>query len=470
MDEHRNIKLNKKNIRSSIRSRKRQNNPVKIWIFRSLSVLLSLLFLMSCIFLGYQIQGRREFAKNKVVETTRENQPGDGNLKETTRAEDSSAPEAANIRKLNLIGGQGEKIGVSLPNQFRERWTRFSKYFSETLKAAGYTPMVNFALKRPDKQIFQEPEIAVDKIAAQQIADLKTLYEEGCKVIFVAPVEVSSLQEVLTEIRDHGVTVIAINQLPMETTGLNYLIGYDDMSVGQTEAEYVLKALKLTGQSKESESADQNGVIEEARRIEIFAGDPMDRSLWFRIPGMMETLFPYMDDGRLSIPSGQKEMEQFTVEALSDRQEKANAKLRMAEILKKYYSNGKELNAVLCTDDLLAEGVSEAITEAMAAGTYTGSRPVITGDGGDEATINALRGGTQTMTIFRNPETLSGILTEAADRILHGQEPEINDTETYQNGSMIVPAYRMKPTALTKENLEKEYVEPGFALTAEIID
>jgi putative multiple sugar transport system substrate-binding protein len=53
---------------------------------------------------------------------------------------------------------------------------------------------------------------------------------------------------------------------------------------------------------------------------------------------------------------------------------------------------------------------------------------------------------------------------------LHGQEPEINDTETYQNGSMIVPAYRMKPTALTKENLEKEYVEPGFALTAEIID
>ncbi|HAT02940.1 MAG TPA: sugar ABC transporter substrate-binding protein, partial [Oribacterium sp.] len=85
-------------------------------------------------------------------------------------------------------------------------------------------------------------------------------------------------------------------------------------------------------------------------------------------------------------------------------------------------------------------------------------------------TINALRGGTQTMTIFRNPETLSGILTEAADRILHGQEPEINDTETYQNGSMIVPAYRMKPTALTKENLEKEYVEPGFALTAEIID
>jgi putative multiple sugar transport system substrate-binding protein len=149
---------------------------------------------MSCIFLGYQIQGRREFAKNKVVETTRENQPGDGNLKETTRAEDSSAPEAANIRKLNLIGGQGEKIGVSLPNQFRERWTRFSKYFSETLKAAGYTPMVSYALKRPDKQIFQEPELTVDKIAAQQIADLKTLYEEGCKVIFVAPVEVSSLQ------------------------------------------------------------------------------------------------------------------------------------------------------------------------------------------------------------------------------------------------------------------------------------
>lgn len=467
MDEHRNIKLSKKNIRSSIRSRKRQNNPVKIWIFRSLSVLLSLLFLMSCIFLGYQIQGRREFAKNKVVETTRENQPGDGNLKETTRAEDSSAPEAANIRKLNLIGGQGEKIGVSLPNQFRERWTRFSKYFSETLKAAGYKPMVSYALKRPDKQIFQEPEIAVDKIGAQQIADLKTLYEEGCKVIFVAPFEVSSLQEVLTEIRDHGVTVIAINQLPMDTTGLNYLIGYDDMSVGQTEAEYVLKALKLTGQA---ESSAKNETIEGARTMEIFAGDPMDRSLWFRIPGMMETLFPYIDDGRLSIPSGQKELEQFTVEALSDRQEKANAKLRMAEILKKYYSNGKELNAVLCTDDLLAEGVSEAITEAMEAGTYTGSRPVITGDGGDESTINAIRGGTQTMTVFRNPETLSGILTEAADRILHGQEPEINDTETYQNGSMIVPAYRMKPTALTKENLEKEYVEPGFALTAEIID
>ena len=40
-------------------------------------------------------------------------------------------------------------------------------------------------------------------------------------------------------------------------------------------------------------------------------------------------------------------------------------------------------------------------------------------------------------------------------RVLDGKKPEVNDTETYNNGVKVVPSYLLKPVLVTKDNWEK---------------
>ena len=38
--------------------------------------------------------------------------------------------------------------------------------------------------------------------------------------------------------------------------------------------------------------------------------------------------------------------------------------------------------------------------------------------------------------------------------ILNGEEPEVNDTETYDNGVKVVPSYLLAPVTVIKDNIE----------------
>jgi putative multiple sugar transport system substrate-binding protein len=48
------------------------------------------------------------------------------------------------------------------------------------------------------------------------------------------------------------------------------------------------------------------------------------------------------------------------------------------------------------------------------------------------------------------------------DSILAGGEPEINDTETYDNGVKVVPSYLLVPVPVDKSNYEETLVGSGY--------
>jgi putative multiple sugar transport system substrate-binding protein len=48
------------------------------------------------------------------------------------------------------------------------------------------------------------------------------------------------------------------------------------------------------------------------------------------------------------------------------------------------------------------------------------------------------------------------------DALMKGEEPEVNDTETYDNGEKIVPSYLLESEIVTVDNYETALVETGY--------
>ena len=48
------------------------------------------------------------------------------------------------------------------------------------------------------------------------------------------------------------------------------------------------------------------------------------------------------------------------------------------------------------------------------------------------------------------------------DAVLNGSEPEINDTEQYDNGKLVVPSYLCTPVAVDADNMQELIVDGGY--------
>lgn len=354
-----------------------------------------------------------------------------------------------------VMGGKGELIGFSFPDTKHKKWMLLKAHFDTVLHSAGYKSSFRFASEEVS-DLQEGTEDYKREIVSQQAEDIKNLAEDGAKIIFVAPGDVTSreLGDVLNDVKNSGVYIISLDHVPMNTSGVNYLFGYDDYHVGETIGKYVVDKLEL-----------DSATAEEPKTAEIFTGDITDETLMFLYPGLMETLFPYIDKGVLVVGSGQMELEQVSVLETSEEA----AYERMKTTMELVYT-ARNLDAVICTDDVLAGGVSRAIVEAVLAGTYGGKMPVITGDGCDDAALDRILQGTQSMSILHEPKEYAYKGTELADAIIHGGAVNVIDSEMYQNGKLVVPACELQPVVVNAGNYEEMIVKRGYLLTTELLD
>jgi putative multiple sugar transport system substrate-binding protein len=140
----------------------------------------------------------------------------------------------------------------------------------------------------------------------------------------------------------------------------------------------------------------------------------------------------------------------------------------MQNTLASYYSDGTILDVALCSNDSTALGVAQAITTDYNGG----NTPIITGQDGDEANLANIVDGIQTMTVYKNVSDEAGVTLKLAMAILDGQTPGAElidsldaeaayDTESYDNGTGIIPSYLLVPWTVTKDNLQ-DLVDTGL--------
>jgi putative multiple sugar transport system substrate-binding protein len=74
----------------------------------------------------------------------------------------------------------------------------------------------------------------------------------------------------------------------------------------------------------------------------------------------------------------------------------------------------------------------------------------------------------QNSTVFKDTRELAKVTVGMIEAIGNCQEPEVNDTETYENGVKVVPSYLLKPVTVVKDNVTEALVDTGYYTQDEI--
>jgi putative multiple sugar transport system substrate-binding protein len=328
-------------------------------------------------------------------------------------------------------GGSGQIVGVAMPTQQSERWIADGDNVRSQLEEMGYTVDLQYAN---------------DDIPTQ-VSQIENMISSGAEALIIASIDGTTLTDVLSQAGDAGIPVIAYDRLINGSPNVDYYTTFDNFQVGVQQATSLLTGLGVVDEN--GERTDVAGPL----NIELFAGSPDDNNATFFWDGAMSVLQPLIDEGVLVVPSGQTDFEQAAIL----RWLPETAQERMENILT--VIGDTKLDGVLSPYDGLSIGIISALTSG---GYSTDALPIITGQDAEVGSVQSIIAGEQYSTIFKDTRLLAEQAVTMVDSILHGEEPEVNDTETYDNGDHIVPSYLLESTIVTVDNYEEVLIDSEY--------
>ncbi|GAA0549237.1 sugar ABC transporter substrate-binding protein [Paractinoplanes ferrugineus] len=339
-----------------------------------------------------------------------------------SRAEDSGAGS----------GSSADLIGIAMPTKSLERWNNDGAHLDDLLKKAGYTTTLQFADNKVD----------------QQITQLQNMINQNPKVLVVASIDGTALSPVLAKAAQQKIKVIAYDRLINSTPDVDYYATFDNYQVGKMQGEFVVKQLGL-----DSGKGPFN--------LEPFAGSSDDNNAKFFFSGAWDVLKPYVDSGKLVIPSGKKPASDEDWKNVSiDGWSSQKAQSEMDNRINSFYTGGKKIDVVLSPNDSLALGIEQSLESK---GYRVGAGwPVVTGQDADLANTKNILAGKQSMTVWKDTRALGDQVAKMVDQIVKSATVETNDTKSYDNGVKVVPSYLLAPVVVTKDDVKAKLVDSGF--------
>ena len=335
-------------------------------------------------------------------------------------------------------GGGGDdaladcNVGISMPTRSLERWINDGEQLKALLDDAGCTTDLQYA----DNQV------------NQQISQIQNQIAGGAKILVIASIDGEALGPVLEEAAGQEATVIAYDRLINGSENVDYYATFDNYQVGQLQGQFIIDQLGLE---------DGEGPF----NLEPFAGSPDDNNASFFFGGAWDLLLPYVESGQLVVPSGRAPSSSEGWASIgipgwaSD-----DAQAEMDNRLTSFYTGDERVDVVLSPNDSLALGIEASL---RSAGYTVGEDwPIVTGQDADVANVQAILAGEQAMTVWKDTRALGNQVFEMIQSINAGEEPEINDTETYDNGVKVVPSYLLEPEVVVADDVESKLVDSGF--------
>ena len=338
---------------------------------------------------------------------------------------------------------EGGLIGVSMPTQSSTRWISDGENIKAQMEAAGFEVDLQYA----------EDDIPT------QVNQLEAMLTKGAKALIIAAIDGTQLTDVLQAAADAGVPVISYDRLIRDSENVDYYATFDNFQVGVQQATSMLVGMGVFA-SEASTSADGPNAAG-PWNIELFAGSLDDNNAFFFFNGAMSVLQPLIDSGVLVVKSGQTTIEQVA----TLRWDGAVAQKRMEDILVGNYADGSVVTGVLSPYDGLSRGIIAALTDA---GYTAASLPTIVGQDAEVLSVKSMLAGEQYSTIFKDTRELAAVAAGMAVAILNGEEPEVNDTSTYDNGVKVVPSFLLTPYIVTLDNYQELLIDSGYIAEADL--
>lgn len=313
----------------------------------------------------------------------------------------------------------GKVVGLSVPNQTGQRWLQETQGLSQYLQEQGFEVLLETAQDDPHLQAEQ----------------LEKLIEQKVSCLVVIPIDSLTLKNAAQQAKEAGIPIIAYDRMLMNTDAVTSFVGFDSEATGRIVAKYIVREKQL-----ETAAAQERSYT-----IEFFMGTPEDNSALQLYLGALAVLQPYLDSGVLTCLSGHIAFEDNCIPGESSEA----AKKDCSRYLQNYYTETKP-DIFLAAADSIAQGCAEALTDA---GYVPGTDfPLITGQGAEEAALQRIADGQQTMTVYQDAQPLFAGCAEAIKAALNGKA---FGTVQQNNGITQIPSALYASSVIDKDNYQQ---------------
>lgn len=319
----------------------------------------------------------------------------------------------------------GKKVGVAMPTQSSERWINDGANMKAQLESLGYEVDLQYA---------------EDDVQAQ-VSQIENMIASGANCLVIASIDSSALVNVEAQAKEAGIPIIAYDRLLMDTDAVSYYATFDNKGVGTAIGKYIEEKKDLANAT-------------ESYTIEFFMGSPDDNNAHMLYDGLMEVLQPYLDNGTLVCKSGRTSFDDTCILRWSQETAQQNCE----NYLTGFYAD-EDLDICATAFDGFAYGCKAALE---GAGYTSENWPLVTGQDAELMATKNIISGSQTMSIYKDTRLLAEKCVSMVQAVLEGKEPEINDTDQYNNGVITVPSYLCTPVAVDVDNYKEIIVDGGY--------
>jgi D-xylose transport system substrate-binding protein len=326
----------------------------------------------------------------------------------TTAAAGGAATTAAGGAATTAAAGGGAGgdcvVGVSWNNYQEERWAKWDEpALIAAIEAGGGTYISNDAKSS----------------AETQASNVENLISQGANVLVILAQDGTAIKPSVTNAISQGVPVIAYDRLIEDPEAL--YITFDNVRVGEMEAEAVLD------------------VVSEGNFV-IIKGNQADANADFLREGYVNAGIPPVGENSDTIT--------IVGESYTDNWDPALAQTQMEQFLT---DNNNEVDAVLSENDGMAGGVIAALEAQGLAGQVP-----VSGQDGDQAALNRVALGTQTVSVWKDARELGTAAGEAAVQLC--ENPDVSAVAgtapfTTPEGNEM-SSILLEPIPITQDNLD----------------
>jgi D-xylose transport system substrate-binding protein len=293
-------------------------------------------------------------------------------------------------------------VGVSWNNYNEERWALWDE------------PAIQAALDAGGAEYISTD---AGSSAEQQLADVENLISQGADALIILAQDGEAILPAVASALEQGIPVVAYDRL-IEDPGALY-ITFDNVEVGRLQAAAVFEQVP-------------------SGNYVFIKGNSADANADFVHSGQLEVLQEAIDAGDV-VNVG---------ESYTDNWDPAVAQTNMEQFLTE---NNNEVDAVVASNDGMAGGVVAALEAQGLAG-----QVAVSGQDGDQAALNRVALGTQTVSVWKDARELGTAAGEAAVLLAQGTPlEEIPETLIFDSpGGNQMTSILLTPIAVTQDNLD----------------
>ncbi len=318
--------------------------------------------------------------------------------------------------------GGGPTIALLLPENQTPRYESADRpYFEE--KVEEICPDCNILYSNATED------------AAKQQSQVEAALTQGADVLVLDPVDAASAASSVQRASQQGVPVLSYDRLILGAPDLEVYVSFDNVRVGELQAEALSKRLKEDGSPKgpivkiNGDPADSNAALFKEGSNKGFETAGVEVAREYDTPGWLAS-------------NAQNEMQQ-AITAL-----------------------GKDgFAGVYAANDDTGGG---AIAAMKGAGIDPAERPT-TGQDATVAGVQRILIGQQYMTVYKAIKPQAHISAEIAVDLAEGRQvPQDKITDELDNEAEKVPSILLEPVAVTKDNIKQTVIADEFIAPDEL--